>query len=71
MVVQAVDQGVPALSSTALVTITVLSSTVQPPRWIIPASGDYIEYIREVCFRDAERNGQVGQLPYQLWDYRG
>ena len=47
LVVQAVDHGIPALSSTADVYIEVLSSKVEDPEWIEPP-GDYILYIREV-----------------------
>jgi len=48
MVVQAVDDGTPAMSSTAYVTITVLSSINEPPRWINPQTDDFILYVREV-----------------------
>jgi len=48
MVVQAVDHGVPALSSTAYVTITVLSTRPLPPVWVVPQTDNYIRFIREV-----------------------
>jgi len=48
LVVLAVDHGSPALSGSAIVTITVLSHIKQPPRWVTPPTDDYVQYIREV-----------------------
>ena len=48
MVVEAVDHGDPQLSSTAYVTITVLSSVPRPPRWVTPDTDDFIRQILEV-----------------------
>ena len=49
LIVQGVDHGVPQLSSTAIVTITVLSSDLLHPQWVTPSTRDYVRHIREVC----------------------
>jgi len=47
LVVQAVDHGLPQLSSTARVNITVFSTSQRPPEWVIPVIG-FVKPIREV-----------------------
>ena len=46
LIVQGVDHGVPQLSSTAIVTVTVLSSNILPPVWVHPIRDDYRTHIR-------------------------
>jgi len=48
LIVQGVDHGLPQLSSTAIVTVTVLPSNILPPIWINPDRDDLRTYIREV-----------------------